>query len=78
MFLDDLHEGFTFETGARTLSEADIVAFARVHDPQPFHTDAQAAAASPYGGLIASGFQTRLGACALTLEADVWSHRSWF
>lgn len=76
MFLDDLEPGFTFETASRTLSEEDIVAFARLHDPQPFHVDAAAAAASPYGGIIASGFHTMLTAFALTLEADVWNEAS--
>ena len=76
MFLDDLAPGFTFETGSRTLSEEDIVSFARSYDPQPFHVDARAAAASPYGGIIASGFQTMLTAFALTLEAQVWNEAS--
>lgn len=76
MYLDDLQAGQTFETGERTLSEEDIVAFARAYDPQPFHVDAEAAAASPYGGIIASGFQTLLTAFALTLEADVWNEAS--
>ena len=76
MFLDDLEPGFVFETGSRTLSKDDIVAFARLHDPQPFHVDPHAAAASPYGGIIASGFQTMLTAFALTLEANVWNEAS--
>lgn len=58
LFLDDLAPGDRFESEGITLSEADIVAFARAWDPQPFHIDAEAARASPYGGLIASGFQT--------------------
>lgn len=32
--------------------------YALTYDPQPFHIDTQAAAESPYGGVIASGFQT--------------------
>ena len=76
MFLDDLAPGFVFETSSRTLSERDIVAFARLYDPQPFHVDAAAAAASPYGGLIASGFQTMLVAFELTLAANVWNEAS--
>lgn len=76
MYLDDLTPGFTFRTGTRTLSEDDIVAFARSYDPQPFHLDAEAAAASPFGGLVASGFHTLLTAFVLTLEADVWREAS--
>ncbi|HUF57363.1 MAG TPA: MaoC family dehydratase [Thermohalobaculum sp.] len=76
MFLDDLEPGLAFETASRTLSEEDIVAFARLYDPQPFHVDPAAAAASPYGGIIASGFHTMLTAFALTLEANVWNEAS--
>ena len=76
MYLDDLREGFTFETGSRALPLEEIVAFARSWDPQPFHTDAEAAAASPYGGIIASGFHTMLVGFVLTLEADIWAEAS--
>ena len=53
-----------FETATRTLSEEDIVRFAREYDPQPYHTDAEAARSSPFGGLIASGWQT----CGVTMR----------
>ena len=58
LFLDDLSEGQRFTTPGLTLTEAEIIDFAWRYDPQPFHLDTRAAAASPYGGLIASGFQT--------------------
>ena len=76
MFFDDLPVGTRFETAARTLGVDDITGFAREWDPQPFHVDAAAAADSPYGGIIASGFHTLLTAFALTLEADVWNEAS--
>ena len=76
MYFDDLPKGYTFETGSRTLSEDDILTFARQWDPQSFHTDPEAAKASPYGGLIASGFQTMLTAFNLILDANVWSEAS--
>ena len=57
-YLDDLTVGDRFGSGSAVLSEADILDFARAYDPQPFHLDAAAAARSPYGGIIASGFQT--------------------
>ncbi len=75
-YFEDLPVGFRFETAARGLSLEDILAFARQWDPQPFHTDAEAAAASPYGGIIASGFHTMLVAFGLTLQAGVWSEAS--
>jgi acyl dehydratase len=42
--------------------------FARRWDPQPFHTDPEAAKKSIYGGLIASGWQTAL--MTMRLQVD--------
>ena len=57
-FHDDFTPGQHFTTPGVTLTEADIIDFAWRYDPQPFHLDVTAAANSPYGGLIASGFQS--------------------
>ena len=57
-FFDDFTVGERFESKGATLSEAQILDFALLYDPQPFHLDRQAAEAGPYGGIIASGFQT--------------------
>lgn len=57
-YLDDLTPGQRFTTPGLTLTEAEIIDFAWRYDPQAFHLDANAAADSPYGGLIASGFQS--------------------
>lgn len=75
-YFDDLPVGFTFETGSQTLTEKAIIAFAAQYDAQPFHIDAAAAAASPFGGIIASGFHTMLAAFQLTLAAGVWNAAS--
>ena len=76
MYFDDMPVGFCYETGSRTLDAEAIKRFAREWDPQPFHLDEEAAKASPYGGLIASGFHTILTAFTLTLEASDWSDSS--
>jgi len=55
---EDFEVGRVFEHGARKLSEEDIVRFAREWDPQRYHVDPQAAKATPFGGLIASGWQS--------------------
>ena len=55
---EDFKLGQCFETEGLTLTESMIVEFGFAFDPQPFHIDAQSACRSPYGGLIASGFQT--------------------
>ncbi len=57
-YLDDFEIGERFVGVGITLSEAQILEFALTYDPQPFHIDREAAAASHFGGLIASGFQT--------------------
>lgn len=55
-YLDDLTVGETWIGEPFSLSEAEILAFARVYDPQPMHADPQAAAAGRFGGIIASGW----------------------
>ena len=57
-YFEDFQVGERFTSRGLTLSEAQIIDFALSYDPQPFHMDKEAAAASPFGGLIASGFQT--------------------
>lgn len=57
-YWEDLAAGRVFESGERALSAKQIVDFALEYDPQYYHTDEEAARSSPYGGLIASGFQT--------------------
>ncbi len=71
LWLEDFAAGRVFETAGCTLSEAQILDFAWLHDPQPFHIDREAAAAGPYGGLIASGFQTLLVAFRLFYQERV-------
>lgn len=52
------HPGQVLEAGPREITADEIVAFAREYDPQWFHADPDAALASRFGGLIASGWQT--------------------
>jgi acyl dehydratase len=57
-YFEDFTVGATAEFGSVVVTADEIVAFARRYDPQPFHVDAEAAKAFPYGGLIASGWHT--------------------
>lgn len=57
-WFDDFKVGDRFESRGATLTESQIVDFALTYDPQHMHVDAAAAADGPFGGLIASGFQT--------------------
>ena len=53
---DDLHPGLSFATRGRTITEADVVAFATLTgDLHPQHVDAAWAAESPFGRRIAHG-----------------------
>lgn len=46
-YFDDYVPGRTVDCGSFSISEADIIAFAKDYDPQPFHTDPVAAAEGP-------------------------------
>ena len=56
--LDDFKEGEVKEFGGYHVTEEEILEFAKKYDPQPFHTDIEAARRSIFGGLIASGWHT--------------------
>ena len=58
LFLEDIAVGQKFVSGSLTVDEAGIKAFAAQFDPQPFHLDEDAAKASLFGGLVASGWHT--------------------
>ena len=58
LYFEDFPVGAVYELGSRSLSQDQIVAFARDYDPQPFHIDPVAAKSSAFGTLIASGWQT--------------------
>ena len=57
-YWEDFYPGQVRETGGYSLSEEEIIEFAKKYDPQPFHTDSEKAKQSYFGGLIASGWQT--------------------
>jgi len=68
---EDFKVGESTELGSHAITEAEILAFARKYDPQPFHTDPEAARRSIFGGLIASGWHT----CALMMRLSVEANR---
>lgn len=68
-WFEDFAPGLVIETGGATITESQILDFAMRWDPQPFHLDVPAAAESPYGGLIASGFHTLVVGFRLYIEA---------
>ena len=72
LYAEDLAVGQRFEFGSYTISEEEILRFAQQYDPVPIHIDKEAAAKGPFGGLIASGFNTLAIYQRLIVEA-VWS-----
>jgi acyl dehydratase len=50
--------GVVQDFGTHIFTADEIIAFGQKFDPQPFHVDAEAAKASLFGGLCASGWHT--------------------
>jgi acyl dehydratase len=70
-YFEDFRAGETGVLGSHIVTEEEIVAFAKKYDPQPFHTDPEAAKATIFGGLIASGWHT----CAIMMRLSVEAMR---
>jgi acyl dehydratase len=64
LYFEGMQVGRHFNTGSIVLEEARMIEFAREFDPQPMHTDPEAAGRSIFGGLIGSGWYT----AALTMR----------
>lgn len=57
-YIDDVPIGKKFIIGVHKFSEEDIVDYAKLYDPQPFHIDREAAKNTFFGGLCSSGILT--------------------
>lgn len=68
MWFEDIVLGVRRDLGTYTFTEEAIIAFAKKYDPQPFHVDPEAAKASLFGGLIASGWHTAAVWMKLAIE----------
>lgn len=73
----EFYPGQRIETGPYRVSDQEIVAFASAYDPQWFHTDAEAAAAGRFDGLIASGWHTCSIAMRLIVDAALTGSESF-
>jgi len=71
---DDFHIGQRFEAGPLPVTAADIREFALKYDPQPMHLDELAARRHPFGGIIASGFQTLALSFGLFFRLHILDH----
>src|SRR6202049_2697694 len=70
-FLEDLQVGQRFASASHTVDEAQIKRFAAEYDPQPFHLDPEAAKATLFGGLAASGWHTMAITMKLLVESGL-------
>jgi acyl dehydratase len=57
-YFEDFRKGDEYRLATTTVDRDEMIAFARRFDPQPFHVDEDAARASLFGGLCASGWFT--------------------
>lgn len=57
-YFEDYIEGDVHSFGSVEVEAGEIVSFAKRFDPQPIHTDPDAAKLKPFGGIIASGWHT--------------------
>jgi len=70
-YLEDLEPGQQFGSGSVTVDAEQIKAFAKQFDPQPFHLDDEAARASFFQGLAASGWHTAALTMRLLVEGEL-------
>lgn len=62
-YFEDVEVGTRRAFGRYEVTREEVVAFARQYDPQPFHLSDEAAAATHFGRLSASGWHS----CAMTM-----------
>lgn len=69
-YFEELAIGDSDSFGDYEVTREELTSFAGQYDPQPIHTDPEAAAASMFGGLVASGWHT--AAMTMRLLVDGW------
>ena len=71
LYLEDLTVGDRFQSEGHELDAEQIKAFAVLFDPQPFHTDEEAAKSTFFGGLAASGWHTASITMRLLVQSGI-------
>lgn len=69
LYLEDLQPGQRFISPTHQLDAEQVIAYARQFDPQPFHTDPEAAKQTFFHGLVASGWHTAAISMRLLTES---------
>ena len=70
-YLEDVRVGDRFQSTTYTVSAEEIIEYAKRYDPQSFHTDAEAAKQSAFGGLVASGWYTASVTMRLLTQSEI-------
>ena len=70
-YFEDYAVGQKFGSGTVAVTAERIKSFGREFDPQPFHTDEEAARHSFFGGLVASGWHTAAMSMRLFVDSDI-------
>ena len=71
-YLEDLQVGEKHASGEYSVTEEEMLDFARRYDPQPMHMDPEAAARGPFGGVIASGWHTAALMMRMLADSNVF------
>ena len=58
VYFEDIKVGDSWTSSGLVIDREEMLAYNRANDPWPMHVDAEAAAQTPFGGLIASGGYT--------------------
>lgn len=67
-FFEDIEVGETWVSRSYAMTQEEIISYARQNDPQPMHTDPEAAARGRFGTVIASGWQIAALSMRLFIE----------
>ena len=66
-YFEDFESGMSYEFGEYYVTEEEILQFATMYDPQPFHLSDEEGKKTLFGGLCASGWHT----CSMAMSMIV-------
>src|SRR5690606_39567195 len=77
MKFNEFRNGMVINHGPVVITEQEMLDYARLYDPQWFHTDPVKAKEGRWGGLIASGWQTCGLAMRMVVEKVLYDSESF-
>jgi len=75
-YYEDIEVGETREFGEYHVTKEEVLEFAEQYDPQPFHTDEDAAEDSAFGELVASGWHTAAMCMRMLVDGPIQDRAS--